>query len=98
MIGRDIFDFFSATAEQNSTKLDEVRSQHPLQVWVGFVGAVGKPRWPPGPLISLDIFDVFSATVEQNSTKLIRKQDLHVLYKIRDSWVDLKTSSTLWLA
>ena len=33
-------------------------------------GPIGKPRWPPWPLIGWDIFAFFSTAVERNSTKL----------------------------
>ena len=47
-----------------------------------FFRPIGKPRWPPWPLIGWDIFDFFSETAEPNSKKLHRKQDLNVLYQV----------------
>ena len=46
-----------------------------------FFRTIGKPRWPPRPLIRWDIFD-FSKTAEWNSMKLDRKQDCSVLYQV----------------
>ena len=81
LIGRDIFDFSSETAERNSTKLDRKQDLNVLyQVWV--FRADWKTRWPPWPLIGGDIFDFSSETAERNSTKLDRKQDLNVLYQV----------------
>ena len=81
LIGWDIFDFFSETAERNSTKLDRKQEFNVLyQVCV--FGPIGKTRWPPWPLIGWDIFDFSSETAERNSTKLDRKQDLNVLYQV----------------
>ena len=78
LIGWDIFDFSSETAEWNSTKLYRKQDLNFLyQVCV--FGPIGKTRWPPWPLIGWDIFD-FSA--ERNSMKLDRKQDLNVLYQV----------------
>ena len=81
LIGWDIFDSSSETAERNSTKLDRKEDLNVLyQVCV--FGPIGKPRWPPWPLIGWDIFDFSSETAERNSTKLDRKQDLNILYQV----------------
>ena len=81
LIGWDIFDFFSETAEQNSTKLDRKQDFNALyQVCV--FRADRKTRWPPWPLIGWDIFDFSSETAERNSTKLDTKQDLNALYQV----------------
>ena len=80
LIGWDIFDFFSETAERNSTKLDRKQDLNVLYQFCVF-GLIGKTRWPPQPLIGWDIFDFFSETAEKNSTKLDRKQDPNVLYQ-----------------
>ena len=65
LIGWDIFDFSSETAEQNSTKLDGKQNLNVLyQVCV--YGPIGKTRWLPWPLIGWDIFDFSSETAEQN--------------------------------
>ena len=66
-----IFDFYSETAEQNSTKLDWKQDLN-----------VGKTRWPPSPLIGWDIFDFSLKTAEWNSMTLDRKQDTNVLYQV----------------
>ena len=75
LIGWDIFDFFSETADRNSTKLD---SKQDLNVFyqVCVFWPIRKTRWPPKPLIGWYIFDFFSETAEWNSTKLDRKQEL----------------------
>ena len=80
LIGWDIFDFFSETAERNSTKLDRKQDLNVLYKVCVF-RADRKTRWPPWPLIGWDIFDFSFETTEGNSTKLDRKQDLNVLYK-----------------
>ena len=46
-----------------------------------FFRPIGKPRWPPWPLIGWDIFDFSSETAERK-LKLDRKQDLNVLYQV----------------
>ena len=89
LIGWAIFDFFSETAERNSTKLDRKEDlNHLYQVCV--FRASRKKRWPPWPLIGWEIFDFFSEIAEQNSTKLDRKQDLNVLYQVCVFRADLK--------
>ena len=71
LIGWDIFDFSSETAEQNSTKLDRKQDLNVLyQVCVFW--ADRKTRWPPWPLIGWDIFDFSFETAEWNSSKLDR--------------------------
>ena len=82
LIGWDIFDFFSETAERNSTKLDRKQDLNVLYQVFFFFGPIRKTRWPPWPLIGWDIFDFFSETFERNSTKLDRKQDLNVFYQV----------------
>ena len=82
LIGWDIFDFFSATNEQNSTKLDRKQDLNVLYQDCVFFGPVGKKRWPPWSLIVWDIFDFFSEIAELNSTKHDRKQDLNVFYQV----------------
>ena len=81
LIGWDIFDISSETAEQNSTKLDGKQDLNVLYQFCVF-GPIGKTRWPPWPLIGWDIFDFSSETAERNSTKLDRKQDPNVLYQV----------------
>ena len=100
LIGWDISDFSSETAERNSTKLYGKQDLKVLyQVCV--FGTIGKTRWPPWPLIGWDIFDFSSETTEWNLTKLDRKQDLNVLYQVCDFWADRKKQDGrpgLWLA
>ena len=82
LIGWDIFDFSSETAEWNSMKLNRKQDLKVLfQVCV--FGPIRKIKWLPWPLIGWDIFDFSSKTAEQNSTKLARKQDLNSLYQVR---------------
>ena len=89
LIGWDIFDFSSETAERNSTKLDRKQDLNVLYQ-VSVFRANRKTRWPPWPLIGWDIFDFSSEAAEQNSTKLDRKQDLNVLYHVRVIRADWK--------
>ena len=79
LIYRNTFDFFSAAADRNSTKL--VRKQDLNVLYQVCVFRVDKKRrWPPSPLNGRNIFDFFLAAAERNSTKLVRKQDLNVHY------------------
>ena len=58
LIGWDIFNFSSDTAEWNSTKLERKQDLNFLyQVCV--FGPIRKTRWPPWPLIGWDIFNFF---------------------------------------
>ena len=88
LIGWDIFDFSSETAERNSTKLN--RKQDLSLLYQVCDGLIGKTRWPPWPLIGWDIFDFSSETAGRNSTKLDRKQDLNVLYQVCVFWANQK--------
>ena len=90
LIGWDIFDFSSVTADRNSTKLDRKQDLNVLYQVCVFFGPIGKTRWPPWPLIGWDILDFFSETAERNWTKLDRKQDLSVLYRVCVFWADWK--------
>ena len=89
LIGWDIFDFSSETAEQNSLKLDRKQDFNVLYQVCVFL-AHRKIRWPPWPLIGGDIFDFSSETAERNSLKLDRKQDLNNLYQVCVFWADQK--------
>ena len=81
LIGWDIFDFSSETAERNSTKLDRKKDLNTLyQVCV--FRADRKNKMAALPLICWDIFDFSSETAEPNSTKLERKQGLNALYQV----------------
>ena len=82
LIGWDIFDFSSETAERNSTNLDRKQDLNVLYQVCVFRADPKKTRWPPWPLIGWDIFDFSSKTAEQNLMKLDRKQDLNVLYQV----------------
>ena len=78
MIGWDIFDFSSETAERNSTNLDRKQDLNVLyQVCVFRADRKNK-------MVALasdcDIFDFFFETAERNSTKLDRKLDFNVPY------------------
>ena len=90
LIGWDIFDFSSETAEQNSTKFDRKQDINILHQDCVFL-ANRKNKITTRPLIGLDIFDFSSKTAERNSTKLDRKPDLNVLYQIRVFQADRKT-------
>ena len=59
MIGWDIFDLFSETAEQNSTKLNRKQDLNVLNQVCFFFGPIDKKRWPPWPIIGWDIFVFF---------------------------------------
>ena len=88
LIGWDIFDFSSETAERNSTKLDRKQDLNVLyQVCVFRTDR--KNKTAALPLIGWDIFNFSSETAEQNSMKFDRKQDLNVLYQVcvfRANW------------
>ena len=53
LIGWDIFDFSSETAERNLKKIDRKQDLNVLYQ-VLFFRLIGKPRWPPWPLIGRD--------------------------------------------
>ena len=95
LIGRDIFDFFSETAERNSIKFDVKQDLNALYQILIF-WADRKTRWPPWPLIGWDIFDFSSETAERNSKKLDRKQDLNALYQVCVFRADRKTRWPPW--
>ena len=82
LIGWYIFDFFSETAEQNSTKLDRKQDLNVLYQDCVFSGRSVKKRWPPWPMIGWDIFDISSETAEWDSKKYDRKQDLNIFYQV----------------
>ena len=81
LIGWDIFDFFSETAEQNSTKLDKKQDLNVLYQ-VRVLGADLKNKM--AALVSdwLRLFDLFSETAERNSKKFDQKKDLNVFYQV----------------
>ena len=101
MIGWDIFDFTSETAERNSTKLDRKQDLNVLYQVCVFRADRKKQDGPPWPLIGWDIFIFTSETAEPNSTKLDWKQDLNVLYQVCVFRADRKKQDGrpgLWLA
>ena len=94
LIGWDIFDFSSETAERNSPKLDRKQDLNALyQVYV--FRADRKTRLRPWPLIGWDIFDFSSKTAERYSTKLDRKQVLNVIYQVCVFWADRKKKNKM---
>ena len=87
LIGWDIFDFFSGTAERNSKSVDRKQDVNVLyQVCVFW--ADRKTRWLPWPLIGWNIFDFSSETAERNLMKLDRKQDLNIIYQFCIFWAN----------
>ena len=81
LIGWDIFDFSSETAERNSTKLDRNQDLNVLyQVCV--FRADRKNKMATLASDWLRHFDFSSETAERNSTILDRKQDRNVLYQV----------------
>ena len=64
LIGWDIFDFSSETAEQNSAKLDRKQAPNAFYHICVFQANGEKTKWPPWPLIGQDIFDFSSETVK----------------------------------
>ena len=82
LIGRDIFDFSSETAEPNSTKLDRKQDLMALYHVCVFRADRKKQNGRPGHLIGWDIFDFSTETAERNSTKLDWKQALNAFYHV----------------
>ena len=81
LIGWDIFDFSSETAERNSTKLDRKQDLNVLYQVCAF-WADRKNKMAALASDWLRYFDFSSEIAEGNSTKLDRKQDLNVLYQV----------------
>ena len=81
LIGWDIFDFPSESAERNSMKLDKKQDLNVLYQVCVFL-ADQKNKIAARPLIGWDIFDFSSETAERNSKKVNRKQGLNVLYQV----------------
>ena len=100
LIGWDIFDFSSETAERNLTKLDWKQDLNELyQVCV--FRADQKNKMAALASDWLRHFRLLSETAERNSTKLDRKQDLNVPYQVRVFRLDRKKRDGrpgLWLA
>ena len=100
LIGWDIFDFSSETAEQNSTKLDRKQDLNVLYQVCFFFWAIGKTRWPPWPLA-----EIFSTSplkplngIQWNLTgsKILRSSTKFVLFLGRAEKQDGRPG--LWLA
>ena len=87
-----IFDFFSETAEQNSTKLDRKQDLNVLyKVCVFQAERKNKMAALASDWLRLfNILDFSSETAERNLMKLDRKQDFNVFYQVCVFWVDLK--------
>ena len=84
LIGRDIFDFSSETAERNSTKVNwkQDLNIHYL-VCVFQPDRKNKINEMANPVSHwLRLFHFSSETTERNSTKVDRKQDLNVLFQV----------------
>ena len=81
LIGWDIFDFSSETAEWNSTKLDRKQDLNILYQVCVFSGRSENQDGCPG-LWLLETFSTSPETAERNSTKLDRKLDLNVFYQV----------------
>ena len=81
LIGWDIFDFFSETAERNSKKLDRKQDLNVLYQ-VRVFRADRKIKMAALASDWLRHFGLLLWTAERNSTKLDRKQDLNVLYQV----------------
>ena len=71
LIGWDIFDFSSETAERNSAKLDRKQALNAFYHVCVFQANREKTKWPPWPLIGWDIFDFSSETVKGIRRNLI---------------------------
>ena len=89
LIGCDIFDFSSETAEQNSRKLDRKQDLNVLyQVCV--FRADRKNKMAALASDWLRHFLLLSEMAERNSMKLDRKQDVNILYQVWIFWTDRK--------
>ena len=82
LIGWDIFDFSSETAERNSTKLDRKQDLNVLYQVCVFLGRLEKQDGRPGLWLAETFSTLSAETAEQISKKLDRKQDLNVLYQV----------------
>ena len=94
LIGWDICDFFSETAEWNSTKLDRRQILNILYQGCVFSGRSEKQDGRPDLWFTEDIFNFSTETAEQNSMKLNRKQDLEILYQVCVFRADRKNKMT----
>ena len=81
LIGRDIFDFPSETAELNSTKLDRKQDLNVLYHVCVFRADQKNKMAALASNWLRHFFNFFSETAERNSTKLYEKKDLDVLYQ-----------------
>ena len=82
LIGWDIFDFSSQTAEQYSTKLDRKQVLNVFYQVCVFWADRKKQYGRPCLWLAETYLNFSSETAEQNSAKLDRKQDLNVLYQV----------------
>ena len=81
LIGWDIFDFSSETAERNSTKVKWKQDLNILYLVCVFRADLKNKMAAP---VShwLRLFDFSSETTDWNSMKVDRKQDLNILYQV----------------
>ena len=96
LIGWDIFDLSSETAERNSMKVKiEARSQHPL---LSFVFRADLKNDMAAPVSHrLRFFHFSFETTERNSTKVDRNQDLNIFYQVCVFWPINKQKWPPWL-
>ena len=96
MIGWDIFDFSSKTAERNSMKVKWKQDLNILFLVCIFRAdrnkKINKMAAPVSHWLRLSNFS--SENTERNSTKVDRKQDLNILYQV---CVFLQISKQKWL-
>ena len=90
LIGRDIFDFSSETAERNLAKLDRKQAFNAFYQCLCFSGKSGKNKMAALASDWLRHFRLLLWNCERNSTKLDRKQDLNALYQVCVFQVDPK--------
>ena len=95
LIGWDIFDFSSETAERNLMKLDRKQDFNVLyQVCV--LRADRKNKMAALASDWLRHFYFSSETAERPAMKLDRKKDLNVLYQVCVFWADRKNKMPPW--
>ena len=90
LIGWDIFDFSSETAERNLAKLDRKQAFNAFYQCLCFSGKSGKNKMAAPASDWLRHFRLLLWNCERNSTKLDRKQDLNTLYQVCVFQVDQK--------
>ena len=82
LIGWDIFDFSSETAERNSAKLDRKQAPNAFYHVCVFQANQGKNKMAALASDWLRHFRLLLWNCEKNSTKLDSKQDLNALYQV----------------